>query len=53
MVGGKALNPSANYSLATNDFLAAGGDQYEMLKGRKVLAEMGTLDDILVAYMNK
>jgi 2',3'-cyclic-nucleotide 2'-phosphodiesterase (5'-nucleotidase family) len=41
------------YSLATNDFLAAGGDQYEMLKGKKVLAEYGTLDDILIAFMNK
>lgn len=53
MVAGKDLDPSANYSLATNDFLAAGGDQYKMLMGLKVLAEMGTLDDILVAYMNK
>ncbi|MDC7234112.1 MAG: bifunctional UDP-sugar hydrolase/5'-nucleotidase [Spirochaetales bacterium] len=53
MVGGSALDPGAKYSMATNDFLAAGGDQYEMLKGLKVLAEMGTLDDILVAYMNK
>ncbi|MBF9016256.1 MULTISPECIES: bifunctional UDP-sugar hydrolase/5'-nucleotidase [unclassified Oceanispirochaeta] len=53
MVAGKELDPSAKYSLATNDFLAAGGDQYEMLIGLKVLAEMGTLDDILVAYMNK
>lgn len=53
MVGNKELDPAAKYSLATNDFLAAGGDEYAMLEGRKVLAEMGTLDDILVAYMNK
>ncbi|MDA3955608.1 bifunctional UDP-sugar hydrolase/5'-nucleotidase [Oceanispirochaeta sp.] len=53
MVGGKPLNANGVYSLATNDFLAAGGDQYTMLTGLKVLGEFGTLDDILVAYMNK
>ena len=53
MVGGKPLDPAAKYSLATNDFLAAGGDEYTMLKGLPVLAEMGTLDDILIEYMNK
>ena len=53
LVDGKAIDLNAKYSLATNDFLAAGGDKYEMLKGLKVLAEFGTLDDILVAYMNK
>jgi len=53
MINGSPLDQSKMYSLATNDFLAAGGDQYTMLKGLKVLAEYGTLDDILVAYMNK
>ncbi len=32
MVGGKDLNPQSWYSLATNDFLAAGGDGYQILK---------------------
>ncbi len=53
LVDGKPIDMNAKYSLATNDFLAAGGDKYEMLKGLKVLAEFGTLDDILVEYMNK
>jgi len=53
LVKGKPIDPNKNYSLATNDFLAAGGDQYEMLIDKKVLAEFGTLDDILVSYMNK
>jgi len=53
LIGGKPVEQSKMYSLATNDFLAAGGDQYVMLNGLKVLAEYGTLDDILVAYMNK
>lgn len=32
MVGGKKLDPQHWYSLATNDFLAAGGDGYDILK---------------------
>ncbi len=32
MVGEKKLNPQGWYSLATNDFLAAGGDGYDILK---------------------
>ncbi len=53
LVGGKALNPDALYKLVTNDFLAAGGDEYSMLNGAKVLGEFGTLDEVLITYMNK
>ncbi len=53
LVKGSPIDPAKNYSLATNDFTAAGGDEYTMLAGKKVLGEYGTLDDILVAYMNK
>ncbi len=31
-VGGQPLDPQKTYRLATNDFIAAGGDGYEMLK---------------------
>jgi 2',3'-cyclic-nucleotide 2'-phosphodiesterase (5'-nucleotidase family) len=53
LTDGSPLNTSAMYSVATNDFTAAGGDNYKMFKDAKTLAEFGTLDDIVVAFMNK
>jgi 2',3'-cyclic-nucleotide 2'-phosphodiesterase (5'-nucleotidase family) len=38
-VGGKPLDPAATYTLATNDFIARGGDGYAMLKDAKVLID--------------
>ncbi|QNM93806.1 5'-nucleotidase C-terminal domain-containing protein [Mycoplasma sp. Pen4] len=32
LINGKAVVPTQNYYIATNDFIAAGGDQYQMLK---------------------
>ncbi len=43
MVNGEALDPSRVYKLATNDFLARGGDGYGMLAGKThVSADSGT-----------
>ncbi|EFL88781.1 bifunctional UDP-sugar hydrolase/5'-nucleotidase [Ahrensia sp. R2A130] len=39
MVGDKALDPAATYTLATNDFMARGGDGYAMLREGKVLID--------------
>ena len=36
---GAALDPEATYTLATNDFMARGGDGYHVLGGRKPLIE--------------
>lgn len=50
-VGGQPLNPRANYTLATFDFILGGGDGYTMLKGGKVLVtpENGPMDsDLLI-----
>ena len=38
-VGGRPLDPMRTYSLATIDYLAAGGDGYEMLKAARVLVD--------------
>ena len=38
-VGGKALEDAATYTLATNDFLARGGDDYRMFKVGEVLVD--------------
>ncbi|MEM1316664.1 MAG: 5'-nucleotidase C-terminal domain-containing protein [Pseudomonadota bacterium] len=39
MIGGEPLDPAATYTLATNDFMARGGDGYSMLGGGKVLID--------------
>ena len=40
-------------SLATNNFIAAGGDAFEMFVDLPVLLEFGNLDEILLAYLNE
>ena len=52
-VGGAPLELMKNYTLAINDFNYAGGDGYSMLKGAKVVAEFGTYEEILTAYLNR
>jgi 2',3'-cyclic-nucleotide 2'-phosphodiesterase (5'-nucleotidase family) len=42
LTGGKSLDPNSSYRVAVNDFLAAGGDGYEILKkGRNVVSGDG------------
>jgi 2',3'-cyclic-nucleotide 2'-phosphodiesterase (5'-nucleotidase family) len=38
-IGGKALNPAALYTVATNDYMANGGDGYAAFKKGKVLID--------------
>jgi 5'-nucleotidase len=52
MVDGVAVDEAATYTLATNDFLVAGGDDYEMFEGKKVVAEFGAMDEVLIDYIN-
>jgi len=49
-VGGESLSASASYTVATNDFVAGGGDSYEMLTDatRRVPANEGDLLSALV-----
>ena len=47
LVGGVALNLTQTYRLATNDFLAAGGDQYSMFAGRPMVGRGGGLHEAL------
>lgn len=49
-VGGRPLDPAATYTLATNDFVAGGGDDYTMLRDAEVLipAAAGPLVSVLV-----
>lgn len=50
MINGEALDVNKTYKLATNDFLAIGGDDYKMFVGAKKYAENGLLSDVLVDY---
>ena len=51
-VGGQDVDPAEAYKVATNDFLAAGGDGYEMLKDCPVLQYRGTLDEAFTEYID-
>lgn len=51
LVGGKALDPQKYYTIATNDFLAAGGDGYTMFANCETVTEAGGLDEVLAAYI--
>jgi 2',3'-cyclic-nucleotide 2'-phosphodiesterase (5'-nucleotidase family) len=53
MVQGQPLEEGKTYTVAVNDFMAAGGDGYSMLKGAQVKGDFGPLEDIFVAYLQK
>ncbi|SMF53983.1 2',3'-cyclic-nucleotide 2'-phosphodiesterase/5'-or 3'-nucleotidase, 5'-nucleotidase family [Tistlia consotensis] len=53
-VKGLPLDPKARYTLATNDFLARGGDGYDMLSGAKVVVsanDAGLMANQVIAYI--
>ncbi len=50
---GSPIDPAGTYTLATNDFMAAGGDGYTMFADNKVKGEYPALDEILAAYIAK
>lgn len=52
-VNGVALDPTAEYLLATNDFMVAGGDGYTMLADFEVANEFGSMEDLLVDYLRE
>jgi nucleoid-associated protein YgaU len=49
-VNGKALDLTANYVVATNDFTAAGGDTYGVFKGKAINNLDLPMEDALVNY---
>ena len=50
-IGGKALDKTKTYSLATNDFLAAGGDGYTMFGGKPNTGQFSALDEAVIDYI--
>lgn len=53
LVGGKAIDPKATYSMATNDFTAAGGDKYVMFGDNPITGEYMALDEALIKYLQE
>lgn len=53
LIAGKPINLKQTYKLATNDFMAAGGDNYVMFKDNKVLGEFSALDEIVIDYLKE
>jgi LPXTG-motif cell wall-anchored protein len=52
-IDGKALDMNAKYLVATNDFMAAGGDEYPHFKNAKTENEFQALDEALEVYIKK
>lgn len=52
-VAGEVLDLEKMYTVATNDFMAAGGDGYTMFASYPIKAEYNTLMDTLLAYVEK
>jgi 2',3'-cyclic-nucleotide 2'-phosphodiesterase (5'-nucleotidase family) len=52
-VGGKPLDAGAKYRVATNDFLAAGGDKFLIFKEGKNVIYGEPFKNLLVAYLQK
>ena len=52
-VNGQPLDPSRTYRVATNDFLAAGGDRFTGFTQGKNIAYGDNIRDIFVAYVRK
>ncbi|MCF8019158.1 MAG: 5'-nucleotidase C-terminal domain-containing protein [Vallitaleaceae bacterium] len=51
-IAGEEVDTTATYTLATNDYLVAGGDGYTMFTGKKVVAEFGAMDEVLIDFIN-
>ena len=48
---GAPLDPEAMYLVATNDFMAAGGDGYTMFKDYPIAGLFSSLDEALIKYI--
>lgn len=53
IVGGEPVEAEKMYKLATNDFLAVGGDEYTMFKDSNMLGEFSALNEILESYIQE
>jgi 5'-nucleotidase / UDP-sugar diphosphatase len=52
-INGQDLDLNKKYLVATNDFLAAGGDEYTSFKDAPIVNEFPSLDENLINYIQK
>ncbi len=52
-IGGELLDLEKTYKVATNDFMAVGGDDYIMFKEGNLVAEFQGLDEVLIEYVQE
>lgn len=52
-VNGAPLDLNKKYTMATNDFIAAGGDGYTMIAAGELVKEMMTMDEAVVNYIKE
>ena len=52
-INGEILDENKTYTLTATDFQFAGGDDYTMLKGLKIVGEYDTCEQILEDYLNE
>lgn len=52
-IAGEKLDPNKTYTIATNDFLAAGGDTYYLFKSLESYNTYVALEDALINYTDK
>jgi 5'-nucleotidase / UDP-sugar diphosphatase len=52
-INGQELELNKKYLVATNDFLAAGGDEYTSFKDSPIVNEYPSLDENLINYIQK
>lgn len=50
-IDGEPIDPKATYQLATNDFMAVGGDGYKSFEGKEQVSLHGLLVDIVIDYI--
>lgn len=50
-INGEAIELETVYTVATNDFLAAGGDNYPHMVDRPMISEFGTMDAAMIDYI--
>lgn len=52
-IAGAPVNLSKEYTVATNDFIAAGGDDFSMFANGPLVGDYGALDEVLIDYIKK
>ncbi len=53
MVDGEPLDLGETYLIATNDFIAAGGDGYELFADMELVSELNALDEVVITYIQE